>query len=92
MLALGMWPFAAEGFNVADGPARVDLAVAVPIANGALTKTGAGALQLQAANTFTGGTTVQSGLLDLSGSLNSGVTVAGGVLAFGTVTGLQRFQ
>ena len=79
----------ARSFNVADGLAEVDLVIAVPIANGALTKAGPGTMSLSNSHSYTGGTTVQDGLLDLSGSLNSGVTVAGGILALGNATGIR---
>ncbi|HQT60912.1 MULTISPECIES: S8 family serine peptidase [unclassified Acidiphilium] len=47
-----------------------------------------GTLTLAAANTYTGGTTVSSGNLNLTGSLASGVTVTGGTFGgSGTVTG-----
>ena len=76
-------------FNVANGMASVDLSVDVPITNGGLTKTGFGTLSLNAVNTYSGGTTIQNGLLDLSGSLNSGVSVSGGTLALGAATGIR---
>lgn len=47
-----------------------------------------GTLTLTAANTYTGGTTVGGGNLDLTGSLASGVTVTGGTFGgSGTVNG-----
>lgn len=39
-----------------------------------------GVLTLSAANTYTGGTTIKSGTLNLSGSVGSDVTLSGGVL------------
>lgn len=55
-------------WDVADGAAVVDLAVDVPIGNGALTKTGAGTLALGDVNSYAGDTTVQEGLLSVSES------------------------
>ena len=43
-----------------------------------LVKTGTGTLTLSGNNTFTGGTTVNQGLLVVNGSLASGVTLSGG--------------
>ena len=76
-------------FTVANVVSGVDLAVNVPITNGALIKTDAGTISLGAANTYSGGTTVLAGRIELDGSLNSGVSVNGGVLAFGTATGIR---
>ena len=45
-----------------------------------LVKTGTGTLTLSGNNTFTGGTTVNQGLLIVNGSLASGVTLSGGSL------------
>jgi len=52
-------------FNVGNGAANVDLSINVPITNGALTKSGAGKLALNGANTYNGDTTVQAGTLSL---------------------------
>jgi autotransporter-associated beta strand protein len=72
--------------NVTSG---VDLAVNVPITNGGLDKTGAGTLALNAANTYSGSTTIQAGRIELGGSLNGSVAAIGGVLALGTGTGVR---
>ena len=48
---------------------------------GGLAKIGNGILTLTGANTFTGGTTLNSGGLVVNGSLASGITVNGGVLS-----------
>jgi autotransporter-associated beta strand protein len=76
-------------FDVVNVAAGVDLAVNVPITNGALNKINIGTLALNATNTYSGTTTVQEGRIELAGSLNGGVTVSGGVLAFGTATGIR---
>lgn len=56
---------------------------------GVLTKTTSGTVKLSGANTFTGGSIVQDGTLDLAGSLNSSLTVHGGTLTLGTTTGYR---
>lgn len=50
-------------------------------------KTTAGTATLGGANSFTGGTTVQDGTLELSGSLASQLTLNGGTLGLGASTG-----
>jgi autotransporter-associated beta strand protein len=66
--------------------------VNVPITNGALNKTNLGTLALNATNTYSGTTTIQDGRIELGGSLNGGVVVTGGVLAFGTATGIRTMN
>ena len=61
--------------------------------SGSLTQAGTGVLTLNATNTYSGGTNVNSGTLNLTGSLGSGaVTVASGAALSGggngTTTGL----
>ena len=53
-------------FNVGNGSANVDVTIGVPVANGGLTKTGAGTLALSGANTYSGDTTVLAGKLSLA--------------------------
>ncbi len=64
-------------FNVADATEGTDLLVLSRVINhpglaGALTKTGAGTLELAGANTYTGGTTVDAGTLLVSNTTGSG--------------------
>ena len=66
-------------FNIADGDAANDLLISATIGNGAqglhaMTKTGAGTMKLTALNIFTGNTTINAGVLDLT---------AGGLYASG---------
>jgi autotransporter-associated beta strand protein len=56
---------------------------------GTLTKSGTGTLRLNGSALHTGGTTVSEGTLDLESSLNSSVTVNGGILTLGTATGAR---
>ena len=58
-------------FTVANGLATTDLLVSASITNGALTKQGLGTLELAAANTYNGTTTITNGTLLLTGSLTS---------------------
>jgi len=55
-------------FNVGNGAPDVDVQVNVPITNGGLTKTGAGTLLFNGANTFAGPVSIQGGTLRLSHS------------------------
>jgi len=82
-----------RAFNVSNSSAEVDLSVDVPIANGGLSKTGAGTLRLNTANTYGGGTIISAGRLLVSntngsGAGSGGVTVNGGWLGgTGTIAG-----
>lgn len=74
-------------FNIGDGAATSDVTIAAPIVNsstpGGINKTGAGTLELQYANSYSGGTEVSAGrlIVGADASLGSGhVTVTGGVL------------
>lgn len=72
--------------TVNNGSADLDLAVNVPITNGGLTKAGLGTMQLNAANTFAGDTTVSAGGLLLNNRTNSG-TGSGNVFVIGGFLG-----
>ncbi len=52
--------------DIGNGSAPIDVTVAVPIMNGALTKDGPGTLALTEANTYAGDTTIQAGTLSIS--------------------------
>lgn len=75
--------------DVLNVTAGTDLNVNVPVTNGGIWKINTGTLALNAANTYTGSTTVQAGRIELGGSLNGNVSVTGGVLAFGAATGIR---
>jgi autotransporter-associated beta strand protein len=63
-----------RAFNVGNGTSDVDLAVNVPISSGALTKNGLGTMQLGGANTFSGGVTVNDGILRVTANNQLGTT------------------
>ena len=79
-------------FDVADGPAAIDLDVSATIDNnvgglGSLTKVGAGTLRLSGTSSFTGGVTVSAGtlLVTSSSALGSGaLTINGGAVDLST--------
>lgn len=83
-------------FNVANVNGGTDLLVLSRVINhpglaGALTKTGAGTLELAGANTYTGGTTVNAGTLLVSNTAGSGTgTGAVNVHAGATLAGTGR--
>ena len=68
-----------RAFNIANGSASTDMEISGQITNGALTKSGLGALTLSGNNTYSGATTVSAGTLYVTGVLaNSAVTVENG--------------
>jgi len=80
-------------FTVANGTAATDMAISAKIANGNLTKAGAGTLALSGANTYAGTTTVSAGTLKVDGSLaTSAINVGNGSLLIGStnaITGIS---
>jgi autotransporter-associated beta strand protein len=75
--------------TIGDGSADVDLSIDVSMANGALTKAGAGTLRVTSANSYAGGTTISAGRLLVNGTSGTGpVIVNGGTLGgVGTIPG-----
>jgi autotransporter-associated beta strand protein len=71
-----------RAITVGNGSADVDLDIVVPIANGGLTKNGAGTMRLSGSNIFTGPVTVNGGVLRTNNgtgfSNNSAITVNNG--------------
>jgi fibronectin-binding autotransporter adhesin len=61
--------------TVADGAAATDLDVLVPITNGTLTKSGTGNMKLNVGNGLSGVTTINDGILDVTGASQLGSSV-----------------
>jgi autotransporter-associated beta strand protein len=59
-------------FTVADGAAASDLLISAAITNGALTKAGAGTMQLGGVNTFSGQVEIAAGTLQVAADANLG--------------------
>ncbi len=80
--------FASPTFEVADGPATVDLEISAPIGqdgNHGISKTGGGVMLLSGNNTYSGTTTISEGTLRIgaggtSGSLGTGAVVNNAIL------------
>jgi fibronectin-binding autotransporter adhesin len=77
--------------RVNNGSANIDARLSGQLSNGSLTKTGSGALELSAYNSYTGATTISQGVLRLSNPMalpggcgatggTSNLTLAGGVV------------
>ncbi len=95
---------AARTFVVDNGSAAIDAELSGVLRNSGLTKTGADTLELTAANTYSGATTIEGGALLIGAGAalpaNSNVVLNGGVLelgagnfneALGTGTGQLQF-
>lgn len=57
---------ASRTFNINDGADAVDMRISAVIQSGSLVKSGAGTLRLEGANTYTGGTTLSAGTLEVA--------------------------
>ena len=79
-------------FTVEDGSATSDLTITAVIANGGLTKSGAGTLTIDGVATYTGETTINAGTLaisdsgDISSSSGVNLTTAGATFDVGNAT------
>ena len=84
---------ATRTFNVANGSAPIDLLVSAVIGNGTGTggilKTGGGKLQLAAANTYTGTTTIDAGTLAIFSATGLGTTNQGTVVNNGALLSIN---
>ncbi|MBT3192787.1 MAG: hypothetical protein HN341_09560 [Verrucomicrobia bacterium] len=84
--------FGTRTFNVADGSDSVDLLISAQISNnGSVVKDGAGTMALAAANTYSGGTTVDGGTLLVNNACGSGavnVNATATLGGTGTIAGL----
>lgn len=67
-----------QTIRIDNGAAAIDARLSGILSNGSLTKTGGGTLEMSAANSYTGTTTVSEGRLLLSGSLAGDVSVVSG--------------
>jgi autotransporter-associated beta strand protein len=75
---------ATRTFTISDGAQPVDLSVSGRVTNGGIVKGGAGTMRLDSANTYTGGTTVSAGtleVLDPAGLSTGGVSVGDATLS-----------
>ena len=71
-------------FNVADGAAAEDLVVSAAVSNGGIIKTNTGVLVLSGANTYSGGTTIGQGTLQIGNGGTSG-SLAGAIINNGSL-------
>jgi autotransporter-associated beta strand protein len=75
---------ATRTFSISDGAQAIDLSVSGRIMNGGIIKSGAGTLRLDSPNTYTGGTTISAGtleVLDPAGLSTGGVTIGDATLS-----------
>lgn len=91
LITCGVNMVSAGTFNVADGPAAVDLLLAGYISNtSTLTKSGPGLLRYTGTQSGTGATTITAGTLQVDGVLNTGTVTLQNTATLsgtGTITG-----
>jgi autotransporter-associated beta strand protein len=76
---------ASQAFSIDTNAQSVTFATALASSGGSLTKLGAGTLTLSAANTYSGGTTINAGILKMSGSGTLGSTSGSLLMNGGTL-------
>lgn len=80
---------ASRTVNVADGSAASDLTISAVVSNGGIVKTGAGTLTLTGANTYTGATQINAGVVNIQSATALGTTAAGTTVASGAQLQIQ---
>lgn len=80
---------ASRTVNIANGAAASDLTISAVVSDGGIVKTGAGTLTLTGANTYTGATQINAGVVNIQNNTALGTTAAGTTVASGAQLQLQ---